>query len=262
MPISSQVPTSALALSSAFCLPSQVPRFRCPYFWKPSGPYKSELAGPSASATPSQLYWTSLWIWPIKEHSDAGRRTCPMSGRQREYGDRPHASGPRSRPPGPPPPRPWLLCVLGPPGPRAGPHISSPRPRLAAQGRPMPAAILPSRSSQMGLRLLSAALLLVGSALPDSGRASLPGRTGRGSWREQAGVLGWRAAARGRWKALQALEEGAKATEGSIRSFPSLNSLPCVLPTSVVFEFGSLLFCCPNCLENVQTYAVRLIMTV
>uniref|UniRef100_A0A452RCE1 Transmembrane serine protease 12 n=1 Tax=Ursus americanus TaxID=9643 RepID=A0A452RCE1_URSAM len=48
----------------------------------------------------------------------------------------------------------------------------------------------------MGLRLLSAALLLVGSALPDSGRASLPGRTGRGSWREQAGVLGWRAAAR------------------------------------------------------------------
>lgn len=100
----------------------------------------------------------------------------------------------------------------------------------------------------MGLRLLSAALLLVGSALPDSGRDLLPGRTGRSSWREQASALGWRAAARGRWKALQALEEGAKAAEGSIRSFPSLNSLPCVLPTSVVFEFGSLLFCCPNCL--------------
>uniref|UniRef100_A0A7N5JF03 Peptidase S1 domain-containing protein n=1 Tax=Ailuropoda melanoleuca TaxID=9646 RepID=A0A7N5JF03_AILME len=77
----------------------------------------------------------------------------------------------------------------------------------------MPAAILPSRSSQMGLRLLSAALLLVGSALPDSGRDLLPGRTGRSSWREQASALGWRAAARGRWKALQALEEGAKAAE-------------------------------------------------
>jgi len=70
----------------------------------------------------------------------------------------------------------------------------------------------------MGLRLLSAALLVVGSALPDSGLDSLSGRTGRSSWREQAGAPGWREAGQARRKALQALEEGAEAAEGSIHS--------------------------------------------
>nr|XP_012417993.1 PREDICTED: transmembrane protease serine 12 isoform X1 [Odobenus rosmarus divergens] len=77
----------------------------------------------------------------------------------------------------------------------------------------MAAAILPSRSSQMGLGLLSAALLFVGSALPDSGLDSLSERTGHSSWREQAGAPGWREAGQGRRKALQALEEGAEAAE-------------------------------------------------
>lgn len=99
----------------------------------------------------------------------------------------------------------------------------------------------------MGLGLLSAALLFVGSALPDSGLHSLPRRAGRSSWWEQAGAPGWREATQGGRKALQAPKE-AGAAEGSIRSFPSLNSLLCVLPASVVCEFGSLLFCLPSCL--------------
>ncbi|XP_041592656.1 transmembrane protease serine 12 isoform X3 [Vulpes lagopus] len=66
----------------------------------------------------------------------------------------------------------------------------------------------------MGLRLLSAALLFVGSALPCSGHDWLSERTGRRSWREQAGASGWRRARQGRWKALQAPEDGAAAAEG------------------------------------------------
>ncbi|XP_048958686.1 transmembrane protease serine 12 isoform X2 [Canis lupus baileyi] len=66
----------------------------------------------------------------------------------------------------------------------------------------------------MGLRLLSAALLFVGSALPYSGHDWLSERTGRRSWREQAGAPGWRRARQGRWKALQAPEDGAAAAEG------------------------------------------------
>lgn len=88
----------------------------------------------------------------------------------------------------------------------------------------MRAAILPTGSSKMGLRLLSAALLFVGSALPYSGHDWLSERTGRRSWREQAGAPGWRRARQGRWKALQAPEDGAAAAEGSIGSVPPLHS--------------------------------------
>ncbi|XP_022375502.1 transmembrane protease serine 12 isoform X1 [Enhydra lutris kenyoni] len=77
----------------------------------------------------------------------------------------------------------------------------------------MPAAILPTRSSQMGLGLLSAALLFVGSALPDSGLHSLPRRTGRSSWGVQAGAPGWREAAQGGRKVLQAPKEAGAAED-------------------------------------------------
>ncbi|KAM8912854.1 transmembrane protease serine 12 [Lycaon pictus] len=77
----------------------------------------------------------------------------------------------------------------------------------------------------MGLRLLSAALLFVGSALPYSGHDWLSERTGRRSWREQAGAPGWRRARQGRWKALQAPEDGAAAAEGSCGIAPLADAL-------------------------------------
>ncbi|KAF3826245.1 hypothetical protein GH733_006359, partial [Mirounga leonina] len=77
----------------------------------------------------------------------------------------------------------------------------------------------------MGLRLLSAALLFVGSALPDAGLGSLSGRTGRSSWREQPGAAGWREAGPARRKALQALEEGAEAAEGNCGTAPLADAL-------------------------------------
>lgn len=100
----------------------------------------------------------------------------------------------------------------------------------------------------MGLRLLSAALLFVGSALPYAAHYSLSERTGRGPWQEQVAAPGWPEAPRARRRAPQAREEGAADEEGSICSFLSLDGALCVFPASVVFGFGSLPFCRSTCL--------------
>ncbi|XP_011282232.1 transmembrane protease serine 12 isoform X10 [Felis catus] len=77
----------------------------------------------------------------------------------------------------------------------------------------MPAAILCAGSFKMGLRLLSAALLFVGSALPYAAHYSLSERTGRGPWQEQVAAPGWPEAPRARRRAPQAREEGAAGEE-------------------------------------------------
>ena len=85
----------------------------------------------------------------------------------------------------------------------------------------------------MGLGLLSAALLFVGGALICSEHYSLSERSGRGSSREQAGGRRWPEAVSGRPRAQehQAPEEEVLNAKGSICSFFSLDSRPCLFPT-------------------------------
>lgn len=86
----------------------------------------------------------------------------------------------------------------------------------------MPAAILPTGSSDMALGLLSAALLFLASALISSEHYSLfSERSRRGSSREQAGSLGWPEAVSSRpraQKAREAREQEELDSKGSICS--------------------------------------------
>ncbi|VFV44678.1 transmembrane protease serine [Lynx pardinus] len=77
----------------------------------------------------------------------------------------------------------------------------------------------------MGLRLLSAALLFVGSALPYAAHYSLSERTGRGPWQEQVAAPGWPEAPRARRRAPQAREEGAADEEGNCGTAPLADAL-------------------------------------
>lgn len=86
----------------------------------------------------------------------------------------------------------------------------------------MPAAILPTGSSDMALGLLSAALLFLASARICSEHYSLFSESGRrGSSREQAGGVGWPEAVRRRprgQKAREAREQEELDAKGSICS--------------------------------------------
>lgn len=137
-------------------------------------------------------------------------------------------------------------------------HISEPRPPQAEgprghreAGPEMPAAILPAGCSKMGLGLPGALLLFLGSSLIYSNHDALSERSRRGSSWEQTRHPRWPEAVSRRprpQKVQQGQEEGELDTEGSICSFFSLDRLPCLSPTSVVFELGALLFCFSNCL--------------
>ncbi|XP_077609800.1 transmembrane protease serine 12 [Crocuta crocuta] len=161
---------------------------------------------------------------------DCGRRHTRQSPRPRTIG-------------APPSPHPDPVQRLRTPphllgrGPTEHPNpVRSPRPRTtcppvssaAAHGpgrQDMPAAILCTGSSKMGLGLLSATLLFVGCALRSTGYSSLSERPGRGPWWEKAAAPGWPGVPRARRRAHQALEEGAADREGKCGTAPLADAL-------------------------------------